>query len=158
MERQEKSGKATSKGQNLTIRVSPRMKFELDLLSRSQHRSITAILEWLVAQAAVAEISWEKLGLKPQSDAVAGQRLLDCLWDPDETKRLAKLAKHAPGLMSFEQELAWRLICNEPNYWIEGLFQSLPEPLAGKTPEELASQIVTLFEAHQQKAAATGQK
>lgn len=135
-----KAAEKGTKGQTLTIRATERMKFELDILSRIQHRSITAILEYLVAQAVEEGITWEKVGTEPDADA-GQRRLIDCLWSPNKTERLANLAQYAPSLLSFEEEFALRAITGQPAYWMKGLYDSLPEDVAKQSPEEQARYI-----------------
>ena len=127
----------TAPSVSLTIRIPPKVKYQLELLARLQRRSATAVIEWLVTQAAASELTWGSVGVLPKDeDGPPLQALAEILWAPSETERLANLGKYAPSLMTFEEEFAYRVIFNDSAPWIAGFLESLNEQ-----PQEDAERI-----------------
>ena len=94
-----------TKVETLTIRVSPKMKFGLELLARKQHRNLTSVADWALYKA-----------LKDPVEGLS-EGLLEEVWDPYEPDRLVKLALKCPELLTYEEELIWRIIQNDSFYW-----------------------------------------
>ena len=111
-----------AKGDVITVRLSPKLKYGLELLSRKQHRTISSIVTWAVEQM----ITNHECGLfKEPKNPRPGKGMyipiekymLDVLWDVDPADRLVKLAKHWPELMTFEEELIVKTIKKEGWGW-----------------------------------------
>ncbi len=103
----------------LTVRLSPKMKFGLELLSRKQHRSLSAIVQHLLDR----ELRENLKVTKDVGDNIEGWReehvrLLDLVWDPYEPDRLVKLGMHSPDLLDVDEELKWKVIQDDyKRYW-----------------------------------------
>ncbi len=103
----------------LTVRLSPKMKFGLELLSRKQHRSLSAIVQHLLDR----ELRENLTVAKDVEDDMRGWhvehvRILDLVWDPYEEDRLVKLATHSPDLLDLDEELKWKVIQDDyKRYW-----------------------------------------
>ena len=100
-----------AKAEVLTVRLSPKMKFGLELLSRKQHRSLSAIVQHLLDR----ELRENLKVAKDVDDGTGGWRvdhvrLLDLVWDPYEADRLVKLGMHSPDLLDVDEELKWKAI------------------------------------------------
>jgi len=110
-------GKATSssgtKGEVITVRLSPKLKYGLELLSRKQHRSLSSIVTWSLEQM----INSGEDGLYKEPGYVRGTHLLNLLWDIDYADRLVKIAKYWPGLMTYEEEKLVKTIKKEGWGW-----------------------------------------
>lgn len=102
MARKAKRGTET-KADILNIRVHPKIKYGLDLLSRKQHRTMTSVVEWAINRM-----------LKDNIEGLSGK--LDELWDTSEPDRYIKLALYYPELMTYEEELLWKNITNQEFY------------------------------------------
>ena len=78
---------------NVTVRFEPKLRYLAILGARLQHRSLSAFVEWAVQeQLKTLEIS--------------GQSILDLnLWDVDAEDRLILLAKAAPNLLTYDEEV-----------------------------------------------------
>jgi hypothetical protein len=88
------------KTQGLTIRMNPQVKFALELMARKQHRTLTLVVEWALQQAIL--------------DPAQGLGdILDKVWDPMEPDRFVKMALHCPELLTYEEQLLWKMICEE---------------------------------------------
>ncbi len=79
----------TTKTESLTLRVSPRTRYLMDVMGRIQRRSLTAVIE-----AAV-----ESYATEAESSLVAHT------WSTDEGERLLNLYSKAPHLCSFDEEI-----------------------------------------------------
>ena len=79
----------TTKTASLTLRVSPRTRYLMDVMGRTQRRSLTAVIE-----AAVESYATE-----------AESSLAAHTWSTDEGERLLNLYSKAPHLCSFDEEI-----------------------------------------------------
>ncbi len=104
-----KSAKGTpNKAEALTMRVSPKLKYGLELLCRKQHRTLTSVMEWALSKA---------LNDTNEGLFMDGHNLLERLWEPDEPARLIRLAYDWHQLMTYEEEIIWKTICENAWYW-----------------------------------------
>lgn len=79
----------TTKTESITTRVNPRMRHLMDVMGRSQRRSLTAVIE-----AAVESYATD-----------ADTALANSTWSTDEGERLLNLYQQAPQLCSFDEEV-----------------------------------------------------
>jgi len=88
----------------ITVRLNPKLKYGLEILSRKQHRNISSLVTWAIEQA----INDPEDGLYKKMDkGLKGEdpkQMLEVLWDVDPADRLVKLATHWPELMTYKQE------------------------------------------------------
>ena len=88
----------------ITVRLNPKLKYGLELLSRKQHRNISSLVTWAIEQAIndPEDGLYKKMdkGLKVEDP----KQMLDVIWNFDPADRLVKLATHWPELMTYEQE------------------------------------------------------
>ncbi len=103
----------------LTVRLSPKMKFGLELLSRKQHRSLSAIVQHLLDRELRENLYVPIDVVEPDGDFhVEKRRLVDLVWDPYEPDRLVKLGLHSPDLLDLDEELKWKVIQDDyKRYW-----------------------------------------
>ena len=96
------------KGESITIRVNPKIKYGVELLSRKQHRSLTSVVEWAIDKA--LKDSQDGFFFPDELyDPVTGRRssdALELLWDPDEISRFIKLAYGWKSLMTYDKVIA----------------------------------------------------
>lgn len=100
------------KVETLTIRMSPKIKYGLELLSRKQHRNLTSVAEWALDR--VLNDRNEGLWMSEGEEAF---HLLDKVWDPLEPDRFVKLALNYPSLLTYEEELLWKIVCENGFFW-----------------------------------------
>ncbi len=107
------------KGEVLTVRLSPKLKFGLELLSRKQHRSLSAIVHHLLDRELRENLNVRQDVEEPDGDwHVEQKRLLDLVWDPLPPDRLVKLGMHSPDLLDLDEELKWKVIQDDyERYW-----------------------------------------
>lgn len=104
----------STKGDSLTIRIRPRVKFGLELLARKQRRSISDVVETLVIKGTAEAFAQP---LPPGADSEIPTNLIDHLWAPTESERLVNMAHLLPDLMNYEEELRWKLIRKASVLW-----------------------------------------
>lgn len=99
-----------NKAESITVRINPKLKYGLELLSRKQHRTISSVVEWAIERA----IQDSQEGLWSRN---VEENILDHVWDIDESDRLANLAISSPTLLSYEEEVLWKLIKENGAVW-----------------------------------------
>jgi len=102
----------TEKEERLSLRVTARDKFAVDLYGRMTEKTISAI----------AKEALEMILKKPETGLyrkIEGEDkyLPDLCWDPLEPDRLLKLAKFAPDLMSDIEQVTWKVISGDATYF-----------------------------------------
>ncbi|EJP76835.1 hypothetical protein [Stenotrophomonas maltophilia] len=96
----------------LSIRIDPRTRYGLELLSRLQRRSATGVVEWAV-QEAFAKEDFESYD--HGSFSVAD--VMDDLWHINEIERLVALALRKPQLLTFEESRKWAVLKGTKALW-----------------------------------------
>ena len=95
------------------MRLDPKLKYLAEIAARKQRRSLANFVEWAIEEAlkgvplAEADIN----GNRPTVANVATQ-----LWALDEPDRLRNLATHYPELLSYDEQLVWRVINEHSTY------------------------------------------
>lgn len=82
------------------LRISPKTKFALDMMSRKHLRSLTATIEWAVAQA-ISRETHDPTGMSLSE-------LVSAVWSVDEQERLLSMHRHCPELLTFDEEVEVR--------------------------------------------------
>jgi len=136
-----KSGKVSkttsssgAKSDVITIRLSPKLKYGLELLSRKQHRNISSLVTWAIEQAINDPAYGLYKNMSKGLKVAEPKQMLDVLWDVDPADRLVKLAIHWPELMTYEEEKLVKIIKKGGWGWpksgdsaTERMRQALPE-------------------------------
>jgi hypothetical protein len=104
-----------TKAESITVRVSPKLKFGLELLSRKQHRTLSSVVEWALEKAMQDKIEGLWANKKYSEEKVY---ILDEVWDIDEPDRLVNLAFEFPNLLTYEEEVLWKLIRENGFVWM----------------------------------------
>jgi len=98
----------------LALRVTPRMRFGLELLAQRDRCSMSEV----VLRAIDARFEDAALGLQL---VAKGERkfssVLERAWSPHEHERVVRLGVWFPQLLDTEQAHLWRLVCETPRYW-----------------------------------------
>lgn len=100
-----------TRSETLGLRLDPRLKFAVELLSRDQRRSISGTVEWCVEQALQSERA-EIVGV-PTTFAELTQRI----WDVDPVRQLVNLCGLAPRLATFEELQKYRILELTDELW-----------------------------------------
>lgn len=107
-----KRSHGTAGAETLSVRISSRTKYALELTARYQRRSISSVIEWWLNELMRNQMLQETDGeTRSLSHAMVE------LWDPYEADRLVKLALKFPSLLTFEEDLIWKVIREENSFW-----------------------------------------
>ena len=110
---------AGSRSSNLTIRVTPKMRFGLEMMSRLYHESIPDIVERAVRDA----FNGGYQGLSDyEGDAVEAngyRNLLKVLWNGRPSDRIANIALHCKRLLAAHEIRLWDLVKSKPEFWAD---------------------------------------
>ncbi len=90
------------------MRFDPKLKYLSEIAARRQRRSLANFVEWAIERA---------LTCVPIIDG--GETVMDAsvqLWALDEPDRLIKLALKYQDLLSYDEQLIWRVICDHSMY------------------------------------------
>ena len=109
----------------ITLRVTPKMRFGLELLAQEHGQTLTEVVIWAVNEL----FSTEQIGLFRYP---AGQahpvRALDHVWSPLEYERVVRLGIAFPELMSDRQKYLWGRVRETRKYWKAGADRERPTP------------------------------
>jgi hypothetical protein len=120
-----RKAKGETKGEVVTLRLTPRTRYGLELLARQQRRPLSSVAEWAFHEVFKTESIAPSFGEeKTLKEAV------DDLWDPLEPDRLVKLAQKYPSLLTYEEDLIWKVIKEEPSFWLKDDGLPKGEPLS----------------------------
>jgi hypothetical protein len=100
--------------EKLTIRLSPQLKYTVELLSRRMDESTSAVIK-----EAIRHMTLGPDGLWGKNEKENGDSLFlpDACWDPLDVDRFVKLAIHAPELLNNTETVQWKVISEEPKYY-----------------------------------------
>jgi hypothetical protein len=102
-------GGAQKRTEMVSVRLAPRLRYTADIAARSQRRTLSSLVETAVA-AYLPTLDF------PEPAAQAGDRpkklmkIVETLWDPEESDRFVLLAENQRWLMNFEEEYRWKAI------------------------------------------------
>ena len=116
-----------AKTSTLSVRLTPKMRFGLEMMARLHRDSIPDIVSRAIEDVFSSEIEglWDFKGVIE----TGGKRpLLNLLWADRPSDRLANIAFHCPELLSTAELRLWTSVKSEPKFWRETY---------GKTPETL---------------------
>jgi hypothetical protein len=110
-----RSAKDDSGGSNkrrsevVTVRLDPRLKYLAEIAARKQRRTLSGYIEWAVEKSLAQVVLKENDGFG-HTISVSDAQNINNLWDVDESERLIRLAFNFPELLTYEEQLIWRLI------------------------------------------------
>ena len=103
----------------LALKVTPRVRFGLEMLSRMRNTSIPD----LVTRAVLDLFDSESIGLwidaekMPDEDFAGRRYLLDELWTERPSDRFANIALRCGDLCTIDEKTLWLRIEGLPKYW-----------------------------------------
>ena len=107
----------------VTVRFDPRLKYLAELAARKHRRPLSSFIEWAVEQT-VSHIVLRQ-DRHGTDVTVTEADLKFHLWDPDEPDRIVRLAFNYPELMTLEEQVLWKLVCETGFLW-KGSFVGNP--------------------------------
>jgi hypothetical protein len=93
---------AIQKTEVVTLRIDPKIRFGLELLSRKQYRNLSSVVEWAINEALNGEDGIDNLNF---------------IWDVEEADRFINLALYYPELLSYEEQILWKLLSGNGYLW-----------------------------------------
>ena len=116
--------------ETIGFRLEPKLRFAAELAARKQRRSLSSFIEWAVEEATKKVIlkTYESSNYNAPDIEESANDFLKTIWDVDEADRFAKLALYLPELLTHDDEVLWKLICENGYLWkgIDSLVSSSP--------------------------------
>lgn len=100
------------KTEALSIRIDPRLKYGLELLSRHQRRAVTGVVEWALSEALSSEVMTDVL-----ENRYTLANVLPTLWSENEIERLLALWFHFPTLLTYEESRLVNVLLRTDELW-----------------------------------------
>jgi hypothetical protein len=114
--KEENSGISKRRSEVVTVRLDPRLKYLGEIAARKQRRTLSGYIEWAVEKSLELVILKENDGYGNSVSVSDAQRNYN-LWDVEESERLIRLAFNFPELLTYEEQLVWRLIRDNGYLW-----------------------------------------
>jgi hypothetical protein len=106
-------GGKLSRSETVTVRLDPKLRYLAELAARKQRRTVSSFIEWAI------EESLKQVQLSDESThvnrTIAGRA--NELWDVDEPDRFAKLALRFPHMLTHDEQVLWKLVCENAFFW-----------------------------------------
>ena len=122
MAAQKGGGSKLKRSQTVGVRLDPKLRYLAELAARKQRRTLSSYIEWAIEHSLKTIILTDKT----QGDNDACLNILgNDLWDVDESDRVVLLALHCPDLLSFDEQVQWKVICEARDkdyklaFWME---------------------------------------
>jgi len=106
-------GSKLNRSETVTIRLDPKLRYLTELAARRQRRTVSSFIEWAIEKTLSLVILDE--GTQGASDLELASVVL---WDPDEADRLAKLGLYYPDLLTYDEQVLWKLIQECEVLWL----------------------------------------
>lgn len=122
------AGGKLQRSEVVQTRMSPRLRFLAEIMARHQHRSLSSLIEQLIAQAAEQYPISITMADKPalpqelfpekQYQTMPLTRVAGQLWSLEASQRFAALAFFLPDLLTHEEERLWSALKKTPFFWL----------------------------------------
>ncbi|WP_224787676.1 hypothetical protein [Pseudomonas fluorescens] len=103
-----KPSQGARKTETLTLRLDPKVKLMIELISRIRRQSITGVVE-----AAIEEIAFDLDAPFVHGGEAHPMSLLSAVsevWSTDESERFIQLCHYLPSLITYEEQRLWETI------------------------------------------------
>jgi hypothetical protein len=120
--RKGESGNARARGgknktEILSIRLDPRLRFLAELASRRQRRSISSFVEASIQDSLLRVFITQEVDSRGNYKGKTISEVAATLWDVNEADRFARLAFRYPDLLTYNEQMCWKLICENEYLW-----------------------------------------
>ena len=105
-------GSKLHRTETITIRLDPKLRYLAEIAGRAQRRTVSSVMEWAFEKALKDIVLKEGTVVETNLGFAS-----NFLWDPDEIDRFVKLAVHYPELLTYEEQVLWKLIKECPWLW-----------------------------------------
>lgn len=103
------------KSEVVTVRVTPRIRYGLELMARLHQESIPEVITRAISEAFTSEDGG--LFVYVDDDKSQPRNLLDRVWADRPSDRLVNLALRYPAVMSRTEKTMWSVVRGTPKYW-----------------------------------------
>lgn len=108
-ERQGGKRRKLSRSETVSVRLDPKLRYLAGLAAHKHRRTVSSFIEWAI------EESLKSIQLRPNARL---SEYADALWDVFEPERFVKLALLFPEMLSHEQQIMWRAMQGNGNFWL----------------------------------------
>lgn len=122
-----KVGNQHSRTITVQVRLSPPLRFVAELIARHQRRTVSSLMESLLAEKAASYhlpvVSTEKaqtehyLFGERQTQKITAQEVSERLWSGEDADLFAGIALFLPSLLTSEEQALWQVITDIPYFW-----------------------------------------
>lgn len=113
-ERKRKSKVGTPRTEVFAMRFDPKLKYLAEIAARKQRRSLANFVEWAIEHALNGVYLVEPGDYNNQGETIVDSS--SKLWALDEPDRLIRLATNYPELLTYDEQLIWRVICEHTRF------------------------------------------
>lgn len=110
-------GGKLSRSETVTVRLDPKLRYLGELAARLHRRTLSSYVEWAIQASLDAEPLRPPGSSAEQAKGITVGSEAEALWDVDEADRFAKLALRYPHLLTHEEQVRWKLICECGYLW-----------------------------------------
>jgi hypothetical protein len=82
----------------VTIRLDPKLRYLVELAARQQRRTVSALIEWVLAQ---------QVPQLPIDEHTTIGEVTDILWNVKDDIRFTQLATQYPHLLTYDEQCLW---------------------------------------------------
>jgi hypothetical protein len=107
-------GQRNLRAETTSIRLDPRLRYLSELACRKQRRSLNSFIEFAIENT-LNSINIDEGGYN-EAPTTFGSAA-DQLWDVDGPDRFAKLGLRYPELLTYEEQVLWKLLVEMPGLW-----------------------------------------
>lgn len=106
------------KNVTVSVRVTPKMRFGLEMMSRLHHRPIPELVVNAIQEVFSSEIEglWDDKGPR---EGGGRRSLLNVLWAERASDRVANIAFECPQLLSGPERRLWGVVKADERFWTE---------------------------------------
>lgn len=121
-----RAGPEGRKSELLSVRLTPRVRYGLDLVARLHRETVPEVVARAVAELFTSEHGG--LFVHVGDDDKFPTNLLKLVWADLPSDRLINLALRYPSVMTLAERDLWQRICNTPKYWRCESADTQPKP------------------------------
>jgi hypothetical protein len=107
------AGPKPVRSDNVTMRFDPRLKYLASVVGRYERQTLSTVVE-IAVDAYIKDFTRKHLSSLEDSYDMAA-----ALWSPHEIVRFSLLADEMPELLTYEEEILWKLILEDRSLWKE---------------------------------------
>lgn len=105
IEKRRGGGAKTSRSETVTVRLDPKLRYLAEIGARAHRRTLSSFIEEAVAAAITSVELTASNGVQATL-----QQATDVLWDVTPMDRMIRLAKAFPTLLTFEEQVLWKMV------------------------------------------------